>query len=360
MPMKTGKEQNLNIKPIHFNKEGWPWNIEVNPSIYDSSNDWPKISIVTPSYNQGEFIEVTIRSVLAQNYPHLQYIIIDGGSSDQTVSIIKKYDSLINYWISEKDSGQCNAINKGLQLANGEIFNWLNSDDLLEEGALYKVALAFKNNPVDCVIGDCRHFNNEDNSTHAIGHTQLSENTEKTICHLGMGQPSTYYKLDFVKASHGLNEQLHYAMDTNLWYQFLVQKGVEKAIYIPEIFSHFRLQANSKTVAEETCFLNDVNAIRYALLKSCDCPKVVLDFFKEPTNTAYKGNWVVDKIEPNKLIGYFAHYVGTEYYSSYNYKKAMECYHIAKQYGIKDKALMKQYYKIKYIPKSILNFIRRK
>ena len=93
----------LNKLPSVGQKRGWPWDIEVNDDIYSSKEQWPKISIVTPSYNQGKFIEETIRSILLQNYPNLEYIIIDGGSKDDTVEIIKKYEKWITFWVSEKD-----------------------------------------------------------------------------------------------------------------------------------------------------------------------------------------------------------------------------------------------------------------
>ena len=103
----------------------------------------PKISIVTPTYNQGRFIEQTICSVLDQGYPNLEYIIIDGGSRDNTVDIIKKYEHRLSYWVSEMDSGQTHAINKGFAKCTGEIFNWINSDDYYAPDALQKIAKAF-------------------------------------------------------------------------------------------------------------------------------------------------------------------------------------------------------------------------
>ncbi len=99
---------------------------------------YPKISIVTPSYNQGQYLEKTIESILSQNYPNLELIIIDGGSTDESINILRRYENRISFWVSEPDNGQADAINKGLKKTTGEIFNWLNSDDYLEPGALFK------------------------------------------------------------------------------------------------------------------------------------------------------------------------------------------------------------------------------
>ena len=109
--------------------------------------DWPKVSIVTPSFNQGHFIEETIRSVLDQDYPNIEYIIIDGGSTDDTVNVIKKYQGRLSYWESCRDRGQSHAINKGFEKCTGEIFNWLNSDDVLRPGSLRRIAERFVESP---------------------------------------------------------------------------------------------------------------------------------------------------------------------------------------------------------------------
>ena len=117
--------------------------------------NFPKISIVTPSYNQAEFLERTILSVLNQDYPNLEYIIIDGGSTDGSVEIIKKYEKYLAYWVSEKDKGQSDAINKGFQKSTGDILAWLNSDDTYLSGTLFKVVKAFQENPnADLIFGN--------------------------------------------------------------------------------------------------------------------------------------------------------------------------------------------------------------
>src|SRR5205823_3046168 len=128
----------LKLMPVSPGRVGWPWTFQGLPSAArNAERPWPRISVVTPSFNQGRFIEETIRSVLLQAYPNLEYIIIDGGSTDNTVEIIKKYEPGITYWVSEKDRGQSHAINKGFARATGDIFAWLCSDDVYAPGALY-------------------------------------------------------------------------------------------------------------------------------------------------------------------------------------------------------------------------------
>ena len=133
------------LPPPPSGKTGWPWT-EESPHLSDripDGSEWPKISIVTPNYNYGQFIEETIRSVLLQGYPNLEYIIIDGGSNDKSVEIIKKYEQYLTYWVSEPDRGQSHAINKGWQKSTGNYFAWMNSDDCYLLNALRDTAKIF-------------------------------------------------------------------------------------------------------------------------------------------------------------------------------------------------------------------------
>lgn len=129
---------------------GWPWTEESIP--LPEHDSWPRVSIVTPSYNQGQYLEETIRSVVLQGYPDLEYIIIDGGSSDNSVDIIRKYEPWLTYWVSEPDRGQTHAINKGWGMATGEILAYINSDDCYLEGAVTAAAEAFLANPEAALV----------------------------------------------------------------------------------------------------------------------------------------------------------------------------------------------------------------
>jgi len=133
------------LPPPPDGRTGWPWTKMPPefPTAQSNGDPWPKVSIVTPSYNQGQFIEETIRSVLLQGYPNVEYVVMDGGSTDETVGILKKYDPWIDTWESRPDDGQSDAINRGFRQTSGEIYNWLNSDDLLEPGALNVVGRLF-------------------------------------------------------------------------------------------------------------------------------------------------------------------------------------------------------------------------
>ncbi len=203
-----------------------------------------KISIVTPSFNQGHFIEETITSVLDQQYPNLEYIIIDGGSTDNTVEIIKKYATHVKYWVSEKDAGQANAINKGLQHCTGEIFNWLNSDDYLEQGALQKIAQAFANERVQMVAGKVRNFSVDDEEI--ISNQNLS--AEGLMCWkpgVQFVQPGVWMRKELLQKCGGIDEQFHYAFDWDLYIRYLYHAPLVKEI--PDLLVHFRLHEQSKT-----------------------------------------------------------------------------------------------------------------
>ena len=202
-----------------------------------------KISIVTPSFNQGAYLEATLRSLLAQNYPDLELIVIDGGSSDQSVEIIRRYASSISYWESEKDRGQSHALNKGFAHLHGEVWSWLNSDDLLEPGVLCRVADEFRQHPkAGVVYGDCLYVD-EDGETVIEKFPGEPYSRLRHLAHRFIAQPSCFFRTSTV--SPAVREDLHYCMDYDLWLR-LAARGV-KFHYVPEIFSRYRLHARSKS-----------------------------------------------------------------------------------------------------------------
>jgi len=277
-------------------------------------NGWPKISIVTPSYNQGKYIEQTILSVINQKYPNLEYIIIDGGSTDETVDIIKKYEQHITYWVSEKDNGQSHAINKGLQKCTGEIFNWLNSDDWYEPDALLKIANEFMNDTsLEFVSGYENHiYENGDKITY--GGTFLNDTLIETIELCQVAQPSTFFKLQSIKEIGGVSNNLHFIMDGDMWLKLLLLRGQKYFKKIDDVLVNFRFHANSKTVSNEVVnnFLFERCSIIIDLQKFVGVPNYIVqyyvsDIYQSSNSFCLNTHWVINSkmITKRKIKVYF-------------------------------------------------------
>lgn len=236
---------------------GWPWadKSEPLPSLRPNSQPWPKVSIVTPNYNSGGYIEKTIRSVLLQGYPNLEYIIIDGGSSDCSVEIIKKYEKWITYWVSEKDRGQSEAINKGFAKCSGEIVNWLCSDDILLPGALFRVAEYFLNNPgVDVVAGQGHVVFAHGKHPDMVGGT-THESVELIPANNSVCQPACFYCRRLLDRTHPIDESYHYAMDFELWAYFRSQNSrwlvVDDVLCQPLMTGENKCSTGGEAITEE-------------------------------------------------------------------------------------------------------------
>jgi glycosyltransferase involved in cell wall biosynthesis len=202
-----------------------------------------KISIVTPSFNQGNYLEATLRSVLDQNYADLELIVIDGGSTDQSLEIIRRYAPRLSYWESQKDRGQSHALNKGFAQVHGEVWSWLNSDDLLEPKTLERVASVFADNPdAGVVYGDCVYVA-EDGETVLEKFPAEPYSRLRHLARRFIAQPSCFFRTSVVRPS--VREDLHYCMDYELWLR-LGERGV-KFLYVPEVFSRYRLHPDSKS-----------------------------------------------------------------------------------------------------------------
>ena len=228
-------------------KTGWPWT-ERPPEFSNKRPDglpWPKISIVTPSYNQGQFIEETIRSILLQGYPNLEYIIIDGGSTDNSIEIIKKYQPWIADWVSEKDNGQSQAINKGWKKSTGDIMAYLNSDDTFKEGALYHIANYFLRYPdVDMVYGDV--FSIDENckmiKPWICGEFDLNKLISDSSYFIP--QQAAFFRRSIFEKTGPLDEDLYLKMDRDLFIRIGKCGRVER---IPHYLAHFRTHSDAKT-----------------------------------------------------------------------------------------------------------------
>lgn len=234
----------------------------------------PKFSIITPSFNQGKFIEETILSVIKQDYSNWEYIIIDGGSTDETLNIIKKYEQHLKYWVSEKDMGQADAINKGLTHCSGEIFNFINSDDYLEPGALQKIAKAFNNVEVGAVAGLVENFSNA--GDRKIIRNQKIDLKEFFIIdpNYVYHQPGVWLRTDVAKKAGTYRTDYHYCFDQEFMLRYLQVNN--KITYIPELLAHFRVHETSKSVAQAQNFFYDFNRMYREFWKSNSGPMSVL------------------------------------------------------------------------------------
>lgn len=207
------------------------------------SSSLPKISVVVPSLNQGHFIEETITSVLGQNYPNLELLVIDGGSTDHTIDILRRYEASLHYWVTERDSGQAEAINKGFRRATGDILCWLNSDDVFLPCALTKAVNAFTSiSEPQLVYGGCLRFTVGTPNTHGI--LPAPFDAERLTYDDYLEQPSTFWTRRLWEIVGGLNEELVYTLD---WDWFIRASKVCQFIPCNEFLSLFRFYDTHKT-----------------------------------------------------------------------------------------------------------------
>jgi glycosyltransferase involved in cell wall biosynthesis len=224
---------------------------------------YPKISIITPSFNQAEYLEKTIESVLSQNYPNLEYIVIDGGSTDGSLEIIKKYSKKITYWVSEKDRGQSHAINKGFSRATGDIMAWINSDDIYLPGTLKLVAGIFQSCPELSWITSAPSTITPDGYINYMARTPIYvrffiRNGWHIKSLLGfIMQEGTFWRRElWVKSNAKIDEKSHYIMDMQLWQLF---SSYTKLVPISACLAAYRLNPARKNNDNHEKYYSEMN-----------------------------------------------------------------------------------------------------
>lgn len=210
------------------------------------------VSIVTPSYNQAPFLEETILSVLSQEYPNLEYVIVDGGSSDGSLEIIQKYAHRLSWWVSEKDQGQTDAINKGFARARGDILAWLNSDDLYEPEAVREAVSFLQAHPeVGMVYGDAKLI---DETGRQIGLFPARQTDYQRLLdgYVHIPQQAAFFRGELWRRVAPLDTSFYFAMDYDLWVRLA---KVAPLCYQPRLWASFRLHASGKTgISDDRCW----------------------------------------------------------------------------------------------------------
>jgi hypothetical protein len=253
---------------------GFPWDTAafVPPNLDPHAGSWPRITVVTPSFNQARFLEAAIRSVLLQGYPNLEYIVVDGGSRDGSIGILQKYSPWLSHWSTEPDRGQVHALEKSLGRATGEFFNWINSDDLLAPGALFRVAQAAARG-ADLVAGVCLNFDSTRRRS-LIANARL--NAADLVLDRGQvtfHQPALWWRRDWIAQCGGLDERFDLAFDYDLLLRYLALDPV--IAYTQDVLAWFRLHPASKTCSQAAGFDPDRERVLEKLANQDEFPGLV-------------------------------------------------------------------------------------
>src|SRR5512146_2847854 len=217
-----------------------------------SSPDLPKVSIIMPSYNQGRFLETSICSVLEQDYPNIEFILVDGGSKDHSLEIIQRYQQHFAWWVSEKDKGHADALNKGFAHATGEILAWLNSDDTYFPGAVSEaVAFLVAHPEVGMVYGDANLI---DDSGRTVGKFAAKQTDYRRMLRgsVHIPQATTFFRADLWRQVGPLDLSLFFAFDYDLWVKLA---KISKIAYVPRLWADFRMHNLGKSVKnDDRCY----------------------------------------------------------------------------------------------------------
>lgn len=249
-----------------------------------TSQSQPLVSIVTPSFNQGAFIAETITSVLTQDYPRIDHLVIDGGSTDSTLDVLSRFGDRLR-WISEPDRGQSDAINKGWRLARGEIVAWLNADDLYRPNAIGKVVAFFHEHPdVDLVYGDC-DFINERGEVVARHRKRPADAADLLRSPISIiAQPAAFLRRRVLETAGYLDEMLQYVMDLDYWLRVASRHSIA---YLPHCLAAFRVHGESKTSCRPAGFEEERLEVYERFFKSPDLPDRLKQIEREAMRNVY-------------------------------------------------------------------------
>jgi glycosyltransferase involved in cell wall biosynthesis len=260
-------------------KKGWFWHSATEPNLYGTNKVWKRLSIVIPSYNQGQYIEQTLRSILLQHYPNLELIVIDGGSTDNTVSILKAYDAYIDYWVSEPDHGQSDAINKGLTKATGEWLAFMNSDDGYLKDTFFQIFSKVAEE--DFVFGNKGYVGkNYEDATLRISKDIYPLSASKllrffkNVNYIIPSQSVFFSRALFEKVGY-FDSTLHYGMDLDWYIRAALSKPITFFTDFPTYF--YRLDEHAKTAKYQWKGFNEVVNIarKYApQLGAAECKRL--------------------------------------------------------------------------------------
>lgn len=285
------------LPPPPPGKTGWPWTQESQqlPDAMADGVPWPKISIVTPSYNQGRFIEEAIRSVLLQGYPDLEYIIIDGGSTDQSVEIIKKYEPWLAYWESEPDRGQSHAINKGLLKSTGRLFNWHNSDDVLTPNSLATMASAIIKYPQAGyvhgfrVLIDYKSVVQRGNEPARSDKVSFLPELATAVSTLQSGyQPGCLMDRQLAVEVGMVDESLHYIMDVDILLRIAL---VKRPVYISFPAIYIRVHPDVKSLEWNSRRAKGRVYVANKIFSRTDLPDSIKKLRGQSLATAHRFAW---------------------------------------------------------------------
>lgn len=242
----------INLPPALPRQAGWPWVLDGSqaPDTTPDGVPWPRMSIVTPSYNQAPYLEETIRSVLLQGYPNLEYIVIDGGSTDGSVEILRKYTPWLAYWVSVPDGGQVEAINRGLARATGDILAYMNSDDYYPPGTFFKVAAAFRRPGFDLLHGDCAYVSRQSAPifTHSTAVTSLIDLLDLRhyeLEHAWVDQASVFWSREVWRKVGLFSDRYAIAFDYDYWVRCAAQGFTFS--HLPDVLANYRLYQEQKS-----------------------------------------------------------------------------------------------------------------